>query len=199
LHETFETTDSDLEDLARPRQARDVKKKRSRRMALIPVERIERTIVRLRGHNVMLDADLAAVYGVTTRRFNEQVRRNAGRFPGDFMFQLTDAEYADLRSQFAISSSTAHGGRRYVPFAFTEHGAIMAASVLNSTRAVQVSIRVVRAFVGLREMLRSHAVLAKKLGVLERKYDGQFAVAFQAIRALMTPSMASQKRIGFRA
>ena len=145
----------------------------------------------------MLDADLATLYGVTTRRFNEQVRRNAGRFPSDFMFQLTEVEYADLRSHIATSSSTAHGGRRYVPFVFTEHGAIMAASVLNSTRAVQVSIRVVRAFVGLRQMLRSHAVLAKKLDALERKHDGQFEVVFQAIRELTPRPIASRKRIGF--
>ena len=180
-------------------QARDVKKHRSGKAALTPVERIERTIVRLRGHNVIMDADLANLYGVTTRRFNEQVKRNVGRFPGDFMFQLTQEEYADLRSQIATSSSGAHGGRRHLPFVFTEHGAIMAASVLNSPRAVQVSILVVRAFVGLRQMLQSNAALAKKLEALEMKYDGQFEVVFQAIRELMAPPPASKKRIGFRA
>ena len=166
--------------------------------ALTPVERIERTIVRLRGHNVILDADLADLYGVTTRRFNEQVKRNVRRFPEDFMFQLTQEEYADLRSQIATSSSAAHGGRRHLPFVFTEHGAIMAASVLNSPRAVQVSILVVRAFVGLRQMLQSNAALAKKLEALEMKYDGQFQVVFHAIRELMAPPPASRKRIGFR-
>ena len=98
-------------------------KKQSRTQALIPVERIARTIVRLRGRNVMRDVDLAALYGVTTKRLNEQVKRNRRRFPRDFMFQLTQAEYADLRSQIATSSPTAHGGRRYLPFEFTEHGA----------------------------------------------------------------------------
>ena len=176
-----------------------MKKHRSGKAALIPLERIERTIGRLRGHNVIMDADLANLYGVTTRRFNEQVKRNVRRFPGDFMFQLTQEEYADLRSQIATSSSAAHGGRRHLPFVFTEHGAIMAANILNSARAVRMSIRVVRAFVGLRQMLQSNAELAKKLEALERKYDGQFEVVFQAIRELMAPPPASKKRIGFRA
>jgi hypothetical protein len=179
-------------------QARGVKKHRPGKAALTPVERIERTIVGLRGHNVILDADLADLYGVTTRRFNEQVKRNVRRFPEDFMFQLTQEEYADLRSQIATSSSAAHGGRRHLPFVFTEHGAIMAASVLNSPRAGQVSILVVRAFVGLRQMLRSNAALAKKLEALEMKYDGQFQVVFHAIRELMAPPPVSKKRIGFR-
>jgi len=146
----------------------------------------------------MLDADLADLYGVTTKRFNEQVKRNVQRFPRDFMFQMTQEEYAGLRSQIATSSSAAQGGRRHLPFVFTEHGAIMAASVLNSARAVQVSILVVRAFVSLRQILQSNAVLAKKLAALEMKYDGQFEVVFQAIRELMTPAVGSRKRIGFR-
>ena len=166
--------------------------------ALIPLERIERAILRLRGHNVMLDADLARLYGVTTKRFNEQVKRNAGRFPADFMFQLTQQEYAHLRSQIATSSATGHGGRRHPPYVFTEHGAIMAANVLNSPRAVQVSILVVRAFVRLRRMLQSNAELAKKLDELEAKYDAQFRVVFQAIRELMMPPPVLRKRIGFR-
>ena len=103
--------------------------------ALIPVERIERTILRLRGHNVMLDADLARLYGVTTKRFNEQVKRNAGRFPADFMFQLTQQEYAHLRSQIATSSATGHGGRRHLPYVFTEQGVAMLSSVLRSRDA----------------------------------------------------------------
>jgi hypothetical protein len=184
--------------LSRPGQAQDVKKHRSGKAALIPVERIERTILKLRGHNVMLDADLAALYGVTTKRFNEQVKRNAQRFPPDFMFQLTQREYADLRSQIATSRWAAHGGRRHVPYVFTEHGAIMAASVLNSPRAVQVSMIVVRAFVRLRQMLQSNVELARKLKALEMKYDGQFEVVFQAIRELMVPPAAARKRIGFR-
>jgi len=173
-------------------------KRQSRQQALIPVERIARTIVRLRGQNVMRDVDLAALYEVTTKRLNEQVKRNHRRFPRDFMFQLTQTEYADLRSQIATSSPAAHGGRRYLPYVFTEHGAIMAASVLNSPRAVQMSIFVVRAFVGFRQMFQSNAELTKKLDKLETKYDAQFEVVFQAIRELMTPAAASRKRIGFR-
>ena len=146
----------------------------------------------------MLDADLAALYGVTTKRFNEQVKRNARRFPPDFTFQLTQQEYADLRSQIATSKPAAHGGRRHLPYVFTEHGAIMAASVLNSPRAVQVSIIVVRAFVRLRQMFQSNVELARKLKALEMKYDGQFEIVFQAIRELMAPPAASRKRIGFR-
>ena len=114
------------------------------------------------------------------------------------MFQLTQAEYADLRSQIATSSPTAHGGRRYLPYVFTEHGAIMAASILNSPRAVQMSILVVGAFVGFRRLLQSNAELMKKLDTLESKYDAQFDVVFEAIRELMTPTTASRKRIGFR-
>jgi hypothetical protein len=181
----------------RPGQARDVAKP-SRQPALVPVEKIARTIVRLRGHNVMTDVHLAALYEVTTKRLNEQVKRNQLRFPRDFMFRLTQAEYADLRSQIATSSPTAHGGRRYLPYVFTEHGAIMAASVLNSQRAVQMSIFVVRAFVGFRQMFQVNAGLAKKLDRLEAKYDAQFDEVFEAIRELMAPPRVSRKRIGFR-
>lgn len=173
-------------------------KPRPANAALIPVHKIERGILQLRGHNLMLDADLAELYGVPTRRLNEQVRRNSRRFPSDFMFQLTAQELAILRSQIAISSSATHGGRRHYPLVFTEHGAIMAASVVNSPRAVQMGILVVRAFVSLRVMLRSNAVLAKKITRLERKYDGQFAVVFRAIRELMDPRVESRKPIGFR-
>jgi hypothetical protein len=160
--------------------------------------RVERTIIRLRGHNVVLDVDLAALYGVSTKRFNEQVKRNLQRFPGDFMFQVTREEFARLRSQFATSSSVRHGGRRHLPYVFTEHGAIMAATVLNSRRAVQMSIIVVRAFVRLRQLLQSNVHLARKLDALERKYDGKFEMVFEAIRELMAPSAPAQKRIGFR-
>lgn len=146
----------------------------------------------------MLDVDLAALYGVTTKRFNEQVKRNLQRFPADFMFQLTREEHGNLRSQIATSSAAAHGGRRHLPYVFTEHGAIMAATVLNSRRAVQMSIIVVRVFVRFRHMLRSNAELARKLNALERKYDGQFDVVFEAIRELTAPAPASRKRIGFR-
>ena len=170
----------------------------ARKPALIPVERIARTIVKLRGQNVMRDADLAALYKVTTKRLNEQVKRNRRRFPPDFMFQVSQAEYADLRSQFATSSLPAHGGRRSLPHVFTEHGAIMAATVLNSPRAVQMSIFVVRAFVGFRRMIQTHAELTKKLDALEAKYDDQFEAVFEAIRELMTPTTAKRRRIGFR-
>jgi ORF6N domain-containing protein len=153
--------------------------------------RIERTIIRLRGHN--------ALYGVTTKRFNEQVKRNLQRFPGDFMFQITKEEFAGLRSQFATSSLVRHGGRRHLPYVFTEHGAIMAATVLNSRRAVLMSIIVVRAFVRLQQLLQSNVHLSRKLDALERKYDGKFEMVFEAIRELMAPPAPRRKRIGFRA
>jgi hypothetical protein len=164
---------------------------------LVPMERIERTILLIRGEKVILDADLASLYGVTTKRFNEQIRRNEGRFPSDFMFQLTAEEFAILRSQFATSSSR-WGGRRYPPYAFTEHGAIMAANVLSSERAVTVSVMVVRAFVRLRQLLSSHVELARKLEELEKRYDSQFKKVFDAIRALMAPpDPPGGARIGF--
>lgn len=125
--------------------------------SIIPTgEHIARSIVVLRGHRVLLDAELAALYGVTTKRFNEQVRRNRDRFPADFMFQLSAQEVESLRSQIATSKNATRGGRRYFPYAFTEHGAIMAATVLNSSRAVEMSVYVVRAFVQLRDMLASN-------------------------------------------
>lgn len=148
----------------------------------------------------MLDADLARIYGVPIKRLNEQVRRNHGRFPADFMFQLTAQEHAILRSQIA-TSSPAHGGRRYRPYAFTEHGAVMLASVLNTPVAVQASIGVVRAFVRLREMLSTHRELAIKLEELERKLEGhggQIRTLFQAIRQLMTEPAPRRRPIGFR-
>jgi aromatic ring-opening dioxygenase LigB subunit len=136
--------------------------------AIVPLERIESRILLIRGHKVMLDSDLAELYGVTTKRLNEQVKRNRQRFPADFMFQLTSDEATNLRSRIATSKQ-GRGGRRYRPYAFTEHGAIMAASVLNSYRAIEVSIYVARAFVKLREMLRTHKELARKLAELEKR------------------------------
>jgi len=146
----------------------------------------------------MIDADLAALYGVPTKRLNEQVRRNGKRFPGDFMFQLTPAEVEGLnRSQFATGSQK-HRDPRFAPYAFTEHGALMAASVLNTVRAVEVSLYVVRAFVQLREALATHKDLARRLDALEAKYDRQFKVVFDAIREFMTPPEPAKKRgIGF--
>ena len=145
----------------------------------------------------MLGVDLAELYGVLTWRLNEQVKRNQGRFPIDFVFQLTTEENDALTSQIA-RSKTGRGGRRTLPYAFTEHGAIMAAMVLNSPRAVEMSVHVVRAFVRLREMIASNKELAKRLDELEKKYDSQFKVVFHAIRQLMTPPMVPHRRIGFR-
>ena len=163
----------------------------------VPEERIERSILLLRGRRVILDADLAYLYGVTTARLNQQIRRNIGRFPDDFAFLLTPDEFGDLKLHFATSSA-GWGGRRKPPYAFTEHGALMAANVLKTPVAVHTSIQVVRAFVRLREMLSSHKELARRLDELEKKYDSQFRVVFDAIRELMAPpSPRSRRRIGF--
>jgi hypothetical protein len=164
---------------------------------VIPAERIERSILVIRGEKVLLDSDLAALYQVETRVLVQAVKRNIGRFPSDFAFRLTEPEFQDLRSQIVISS---WGGRRTVPYAFTEHGAVMVATVLNSPVAVLASIEVVRTFVRLRQMLASHEDLARKLDALEKKYDAQFRVVFDAIRQLMAPPTPEQKkrRIGFR-
>lgn len=153
-------------------------------------------ILVIRGERVLLDSDLAVLYGVPTGRLNEQVKRNLGRFPSDFAFQLTPEEVVRLRSQIAISKS-GRGGRRFPPTAFTEQGVAMLSSVLHSSRAVSVNIEIMRAFVRLRKILSTHADLAQKLATLEQKYDGQFRVVFDAIRQLMTPPEPSRKRIGF--
>ncbi len=163
----------------------------------IPPERVEKIILLIRGEKVILDSDLAALYGVSTSRFNEQVTRNRSRFPIDFCFRLTEGEWKSLISQFA-TSKLGRGGRRKLPYVFTEHGAIMAANILNSERAVQASVQVVRAFVKLRQMLASNAELARKLNELEKKYDRQFKIVFDAIRQLMVPPSAKTKPIGFR-
>ena len=155
-----------------------------------------RALSRIRGQKVMLDADLARVYGTSTKRLNEQVKRNRDRFPSDFMFQLSNEEWSSLKSQSA-TSKPARGGRRVAPYAFTEHGAVMAANVLNSPRAVQASVQVVRAFIRLREMLAAHKELARRLEALEQKYDRQFKVVFDAIRKLMTPPQRQVPRMGF--
>jgi phage regulator Rha-like protein len=162
-----------------------------------PAERVENAILLIRGEKVILDSDLALLYGVETRALIQAIKRNPKRLPSDFMFQLNSKEFDVLRSQFVISKG--RGGRRYLPYAFTEHGAIMAANVLNSDRAVQASVQVVRAFVKLRQMLASNADLARKLDALEKKYDRQFKIVFDAIRQLMTPPPANAKSIGFRA
>src|SRR3990170_5939353 len=162
--------------------------------SLIPIDRIERSILLLRGQKVMLDSDLAELYGVETRRLVEQVKRNIKRFPPDFMFQLTNQELINLRSQFATSS---WGGRRYPPYAFTEQGVAMLSSVLNSEKAIEVNILIMRAFVKLREMLATHKDLAKKMEEMEKKYDTQFKIVFDAIRQLMAPPEPKPKKIGF--
>jgi hypothetical protein len=162
----------------------------------VPAERILHAIHVFRGERVLLDADLATLYGVETRVLVQAVKRNMERFPGDFMFQLTQQEWTNLKSQFVISS--AWGGRRSVPYAFTELGVAILSSVLNSERAIQVNISIMRAFTLLRSMLASHADLARKLENLERKYDGQFRVIFDAIRDLMTPATSTKQPIGFR-
>ena len=168
-----------------------------RMKGLILVEIIERKIYLIRGHKVMLDRDLAELYQVPTRRLNEQVKRNLTRFPADFMFQLSDEEAENLRSQFA-TSSTSHGGRRYLPYVFTEQGVAMLSSVLNSERAVQVNIAIMRTFVKLRQMLASNADLARKLAAMEKKYDSQFKMVFDAIRELMRPPEPKKRKIGFQ-
>jgi hypothetical protein len=168
---------------------------------MIPNGNVEQLILLIRGQKVILDADLAGLYGVETRRLNEQVKRNADRFPEDFMFQLSLEEFEILKSQFAIS--TPHwGGRRKHPFAFTEHGAIMAAGVLNTPKAIDVSVYVVRAFVRLREYLATHKELAHKLVELEKKldtHDEAIQSLIMAIRRLMEPPKTKRQRIGFHA
>ena len=170
---------------------------------LISTDQIIRSVFMLRGQRVLLDADLAALYGLTTRRLNEQVRRNRNRFPLDFLFELRPEAYANLKSQFATSS---WGGRRKLPFAFTEQGAIQAATILTSPRAAEMSVYVVRAFVKLREILISNKELARRLSTIERsiaaidiKNQHQFKEVYEAIRALMGTPALKRRGIGFTA
>jgi ORF6N domain len=175
---------------------------------LLPLEHVERVILALRGHRAILDGDLASMYGVEPKALNQAVKRNLARFPEDFMFQLTQGERKNLRSQTVTSSgdllrsqtviSSPWGGRRHPPYAFTEQGVAMLSSVLRSPRAVQVNIEIMRAFVRLRSMLQANAELAKKLTALEKKYDSQFRVVFDAIRELMDPRAKPKRPIGFR-
>jgi hypothetical protein len=161
--------------------------------SMILVERIERSIYLVRGQKVMLDKDLAELYGVETRVLNQAVRRNIDRFPNDFLFALSRKEILNL-SQFVIGSKMKHSPN---VFAFTEQGVAMLSSVLRSSRAVQVNIEIMRAFVRLREILTSHKDLSRKLKALEKKYDVQFRVVFDAIRELMRPLQHRRRRIGF--
>jgi len=164
-------------------------------MAAVPAERIESRIFMLRGHKVMLSPDLAGLYEVEPRALVQAVKRNIERFPADFMFQLNAREFEHLKSQFVISS---WGGlRRAAPYAFTEQGVAMLSSVLRSKRAVLVNVEIMRAFVRLRQMLTAHADLARKLAALEKRYDAQFKVVFEAIRELMTPPPEKKRPIGF--
>ena len=166
--------------------------------SLVPVERIERAILLIRGKKVMLDADLASLYGVETRVLVQAVRRNLGRFPEDFMFQLSKEEVDFLRSQIVTLKRGRGQHSKYLPYAFTEQGVAMLSSVLHSPRAIQVNIEIMRAFVRLRQMLASHAELARKLDALEQKYDAQFKAVFDAIRQLMAPPEPKRRPMGFR-
>lgn len=180
------------------RRAKEVKAVEGRSGgSLVPVERVERSILILRGEKVILDSDLADLYGITTKRLNEQVRRNRGRFPPDFMFQLTAAEKEEVVANCDHLARLKYSPAR--PLAFTEHGALMAANVLSSPRAIDASVMVVRAFVRLRQLLASHIELKRQLDDLEKKYDTQFQQVFVAIRSLMAPPDQPDKgRIGFQ-
>jgi len=168
---------------------------------LVPVERIEQVIVFIRGQKVILDRDLARLYNVPTKVLNQAVSRNRKRFPEDFMFQLSKEVLENWRSQFVTSNSATKMGLRRRPYAFTEQGVAMLSSVLNSERAIDVNIAIMRAFVRLRQILAAHKDLAQKLAAMESKYDAQFQVVFEAIRQLMAPppQAAKKRRIGFGA
>ena len=169
------------------------------RTALVAVRRVDSHILHLRRQKVILDSDLALLYGVTSKRLNEQIKRNAARFPSDFLFQLRPSELDSLRSQIATSNK-GRGGRRYLPYAFTEHGAIMAATVLNSERAIEMSIFVVRAFVRMRQALMANQQIAAKLGELEARLEGHDADikdVMEALGELMAPPPRNPRRIGF--
>ena len=166
---------------------------------LIPQEAIESKIFLLRGKKVMLDRDLAILYGVETKYLKRQVRRNMDRFPPDFMFKLSKQEFKNWRSQFVTSNSADKMGLRYSPYAFTEPGVAMLSSVLNSNRAVHVNIQIIRTFIKLRQLLLTHVGLKRKIEAMERKYDQQFKVVFEAIRKLLEPPPEEKSRIiGFR-
>jgi len=166
--------------------------------ALSPAVNVEGCILSIRGQRVILDSDLAELYGVSTKRLNEQVRRNNGRFPVDFMFQLSPDEATGLRSHFATLDTGRGKYRKYLPYVFTEQGVAMLSSVLNSERAVQVNIAIMRAFVRLRELIATNKDLARHLDELEKKYDTQFKVVFDAIRQLMAPPQKPRRSIGFK-
>lgn len=167
--------------------------------SIVPVERVVSTVLFVRGQKVILDQDLAALYDVETKVLLQAVKRNEDRFPADFMFQLTDDEYRRVKEYF--EARTGRGGRRTPPYAFTEQGVAMLSGVLNSSRAIAVNIAIMRAFVKLRQLLSDNEKLARKLRAMEKKYDGQFRIVFDAIREMMEPPEVEEKksRIGFRA
>jgi len=164
---------------------------------IIPQEIINSKILIIRGKKVMLDRDLAGLYGVDTRALNQAVRRNRNRFPEDFMFQLTKEEMDNWKSQIVISNKDKMGLRKR-PYAFTKNGVAMLSSVLNSERAISVNIQIMRTFTKLREMLVTHKELKQKIEEMEKKYDAQFKIVFDAIRQIMTTPEAKEKKIGFR-
>lgn len=164
---------------------------------LVPAQFIEKSILFIRGQKVMLDSDLASLYETKTKVLLQSVKRNIERFPTDFTFELNNQEVSLLRSQI-VTSNDGRGGRRYMPYVFTEYGVAMLSSVLNSPRAIQVNIQIMRTFGRLREILASHKDLACKLNELEKKYDSQFRIVFDAIRELMKPPISSSRPIGFR-
>ena len=166
--------------------------------SLVPVDRIEKAILLIRGQKVMLDVALAALYGVETRVLVQAVKRNIERFPDDFMLQLNRQEVDSLRSQIVTLKKGRGQHSKYLPYAFTEQGVAMLSSVLRSRRAIQVNIEIMRAFIRLRQMLAGHVELAHKLDALEKKYDAQFKQVFEAIRQLMTPPEPKRRPIGFR-
>ncbi|HJX92187.1 MAG TPA: ORF6N domain-containing protein [Pyrinomonadaceae bacterium] len=168
----------------------------NRTKSSLPLRQIQSRIFMVRGINVMSSSDLAQLYGVEPKVLNQAVKRNSARFPPDFMFQLTQAEFDSLKSQFVTSSWGRP--RRALPYAFTEHGILMLSCVLRSHRAIQVNIEIMRAFVSMREMMRSNEELARKLLSLEKRYDGQFLIVFRALRKLLNPKPVSPNRIGFR-
>jgi len=164
--------------------------------AIVPAEIIEQKILLLRGKKVMLDRDLATLYGVETKMFNRAVKRNIERFPDDFMFQLTKEEYNELlRYQFGTLKRGQHS--KYLPYAFTENGVAMLSSVLNSKRAIQVNIQIMRTFTKIRELIATHKDLQKKIEDMEKKYDHQFKVVFDAIKQLLAKPEPKKKKIGF--
>jgi ORF6N domain len=165
--------------------------------AIVPTALISQRIYFVRKTRVMLDADLALLYGVTTKNLNKAVKRNASRFPSDFMIRLRPKEIEILRFQSGTSSSKTHGGRRYLPFAFTEHGVAMLSSVLNSDRAIQVNIAIMRAFLQIRSMLATHEDLRRKISEMEKRYDSKFHAVFATLRQMLEAPVPPRRQIGF--